>query len=236
MARTLFVSDVHLRPDAPETSRPFLEFLREECDALYLLGDIFDYWIGPQQLRSGDYGQELAARRARAARSRVYFVPGNRDYFVDERFARATGVRLLGERARVELGGRTALLAHGDFIYNRNPRYAAYRTVMRSRPVADLWRAVPAAVGKRLARGFKRVSRKTTPVVEWTSEDLVAGARPHFERGADVLICGHIHRAQHLTCEVARRRRDIFVLGDWDGGTRDYVEHDGRGFRLLRWE
>ncbi len=235
MSRTIFVSDVHLRPHAPAENRPFLEFLGRDCDALYIVGDLFDYWIGPKHLASADYRPELEALREKAGRAKVYFLHGNRDYLVEERFARATGVRILGARARIALDGRTVLLAHGDFIYNRNPKYTAYRRMMDARPVRDLWRAVPAALGKALARGYRRISPLTTRPMSWPSEDLLAGARPHFEKGADVLICGHIHQPQHLTTELGGRRRDLYVMGDWCGGTRDYVEHDGRGFRFTRW-
>lgn len=235
MSRILFAADIHLRPRSPEHNRPFLDFLEEECEALYLLGDVFDYWIGPKHLRSVDYREELEALRKKSSRCKVFFIHGNRDYFVDEKFARATGVAILGERARLELGGRTVLLAHGDFIYNTNAKYAAYRALMRSRPVADLFLAIPAAAGKALARGFRKVSKKTTPAVAWSRDDLVARAQPIFDLGNDVLICGHIHAPQQVTVEARERRRDIFILGDWDGGTRDYVEfEEGRGFRLVR--
>jgi len=235
MARTLFVSDVHLRPHAGGRNAPFFRFLEQDCDALYLVGDIFDYWIGPKHLAGPDFAEELAALRRRAARSKVYFIKGNRDYLVEEKFEKATGIEILGDRARIELGGRTVLLAPGDFIYNTNPKYTAYRTMMRSRPIRDLWLQVPAAVGKRLIGGFRKVSVRTTPKVAWEREQVIERARPFFEDGADVLITGHIHLPRHETVELAGRRRDVYIMGDWCGGTQDYVEHDGRGFRFARW-
>ncbi len=234
MPRTLFVGDVHLKPHCPEAWRPFLDLLDEECDALYLVGDTFDYWVSPGQILSGEYREAVEAIRRKAARAKVYFLRGNRDYLAEGKFARAAGVTLLDDRVRIDLGGRRVLAAHGDFLYNKNPKYAAYRTMMRSRPVKDLWRQVPSGMGKALARGLKAVSAKTTRRVEWTPQDLVARARPLFSRGTDVLICGHIHQPQHLEVAVGGRLCDLFILGDWCGGTRDYVEFDGRGFRLSR--
>jgi UDP-2,3-diacylglucosamine hydrolase len=235
MARTLFASDVHLRASSPAANRPFLRFLEEPCEALYILGDLFDYWIGPKHLASADYREEIAALREKSARSKVFFIHGNRDYLAEGRFARATGVTILGDRARIELGGRVVLLAHGDFIYNTNPKYAAYRTLMRSKPIADLWLALPAFAGRTLVRGFRKVSKRTTPAYAWKPESLLARARPLFEQGADAFICGHIHLPQHLECEVAGRKRDVFILGDWEGGTQDVVEHDAAGFRFYPW-
>jgi len=135
-------------------------------------------------------------------------------------------VRVAGAEVSFRLGGRNVLCAHGDFIYNRNPKYSAYRRLMRFGPVRDAYLAMPAAVGKTLARGFRKVSRRTTPAYSWTRGDLLEGARPHFDRGVDVLICGHLHLPTHLECERGGRRRDLYVVGDWDG-TGDTVEFDG---------
>ena len=233
--RTLFASDVHLRPNDPPANASFLRFLLQDCDVLYLVGDLFDYWIGPRHLDAPDYEVELEALRRKSERTRIFFVKGNRDYLLDARFERVSGMKVLGDRARVPIGGRAVELAHGDFLYNKNPKYTAYRTMMRSKPVEALWRAVPAAVGKRIVRGYRKVSPMTTRPVVWTPAELAARARPVFEQGADVLICGHIHQPQHLQLDVGGRRRDLFILGDWCGGTQDYVEWDGAEFRFKRW-
>jgi UDP-2,3-diacylglucosamine hydrolase len=217
-SRTLFVSDVHLRPRDPAANRPFLRFLERDCDTLYVVGDLFDYWIGPRQLETGDYDEEIDVLRRKSKSTRIFFIKGNRDYLVEERFARATGMTLLGDRARVELGGKSVALAHGDFVYNRNPKYTAYRTLMRSKPIEALWLQMPAFVGRALVRGYRK-------------EDLAAGAKPFFEAGADVVMIGHIHQPQHVRTE----RGDLYILGDWCGGTQDYVEWDGSAFRFLRW-
>ncbi len=234
MPRTLFVGDVHLEPRRPETWRPFMDLLERECDDLYLLGDTFDYWVGPGQIRSGEYGEAIEAIRRKAARARIYFLRGNRDYLVDRKFARAAGVTLLEDRVRLKLGGKSVLAAHGDFLYNKIPKYAAYRAMMRSRPVGDLWRQVPTGVGEALARGFKAVSARTTRKIRWSHDELEGLARPVFEGGIDVLICGHIHQPHHLRVRAGGRTCELFVVGDWAGGTRECVEHDGGGFRLVR--
>lgn len=235
MSRTLFVSDVHLRPRDPAANRPFLRFLEQDCETLYVVGDLFDYWIGPRQLETGDYDVEIEALRRKSERTRICFIKGNRDYLVEDRFSRATGMTLLGEQARIEVGGRRVALAHGDFVYNRNPKYSAYRALMRSKPIEALWLQLPAAVGRLLVRGYRKVSPMTTRAVAWTREDLAAGARPYFERGADVVVIGHIHQPQHIEAESGGRRRDLYILGDWCGGTQDYLEWDGTSFRFLPW-
>lgn len=235
MPRTLFVSDVHLRPRDRAGYASFFEFLKEDCEALYILGDLFEYWMGPKHLKEDDYPDVLDALKARSQRSRVYFIHGNRDFLVEEKFASRTGVTVLGDRARISLGGRVSLLCHGDTIYNTNPKYSAYRALSRSKPVGDLWRAVPAAVGKRLLGGYRKVSRMTTPAASWPAEKIVERARAFLADGAEVLIAGHIHVPQHVSFQLNGRPRDIFILGDWEGGTQDYVDHDGRAFHFRRW-
>ena len=235
MARTLFVSDVHLRAKDPAHNRPFLQFLEEKCDALYIVGDLFDYWIGPKHLDMDDYRTEIQSLRQKSASCPIFFIKGNRDYLVEERFERGTGMKVLGDRGRLDLAGRTVLLAHGDFIYNTNPKYTAYRTLMRSKPIEDLWLQVPSFVGRSLGRSFRAVSKKTTPTYAWNEGELLDRARPFFEAGADVLITGHIHRPTHLREKLQGREREVFILGDWCGGTQDYVDHDGRDFHFRRW-
>ncbi len=239
MKRALFIGDVHLRPADPAYNSPFMEFLaaqRKGLDALYILGDLFDYWIGPKHLDSEDYRDILRElREITRAGVKVEFVHGNRDYFVEERFERVTGVHVAGDDLALTLGGRKVHCAHGDFVYNRNPKYAAYRALMRFKPVQAAWLAMPASVGKGLAKGFRKVSRRTTPPVEWSNDELLVSARPVLERtAADVLICGHIHWPAHVKCNVAGRARELFVMGDWCGGTRDYVEWNGTTLSLLR--
>lgn len=235
MSRTLFVSDVHLRPNDPDYNRSFLRFLEQDAAAIYIVGDLFDYWIGPAHLRRDDYRPEMEAIRRKSRECPVYFLRGNRDYLVEEGFERATGTRILGDRAQLDLDGVRVALAHGDFVYNTNPKYTAYRTLMRSRPIEALYGQIPAFVQVRLVRGFRKVSPRTTPSHAWTPEELFDRARPFFDAGADVLIAGHIHLPTHLVREHRRRSRQVFIMGDWCGGTQDYVEHEAGEFRFKRW-
>jgi UDP-2,3-diacylglucosamine hydrolase len=235
MPRTLFVSDVHLRAEDPANNQAFLKFLELDCETLYIVGDLFDYWIGPKHLGMPDYRHELEEIRKKSAHTRIFFIKGNRDYLVEGKFEKSTGIKILGDRARIDLGGRTVLLAHGDFIYNTNPKYTAYRALMKSKPIEDLWLAAPPFVGKSLARVARKLSRKTTPSYVWKKDELFARALPFFEQGADVLITGHIHLPTHLKESVNGRLREVFIMGDWCGGTQDYVEHDGRDFHIKPW-
>jgi UDP-2,3-diacylglucosamine hydrolase len=236
VTRTIFVGDVHLHPrgDSPAgKNRRFLDFLdarRRDTAAVYLLGDIFDYWIGPKMIGSGEYAGALDALAALTKSGvALWWIHGNRDYLIERRFAAKTGVKILGDGVMLTLGGRTVYAAHGDFIYNKNTNYTAYRRLMNFAIPRAIFTSIPRAVGSGMAKGFRTVSRKTTPAYRWTRDDIVAGAKRHFERGADLLICGHIHLPMHVECSHRSKPRDIYVLGDWDGNA-EYVEFDGDRF------
>lgn len=233
--RTLFVSDVHLGIDDR------LKFARLESlldarlrpgDALYLLGDIFEYWVSETHAREPLYArliEKLAMLGRRGVR--VGYVAGNRDYLVGRPFASATGAALLGRSARIELDGRPVHLEHGDMIFNTNWRHAAYRNLMRIRMLQAAAVRIPARVGHLIGRGFRRLSRANTPEFEWSREELIERARPVLERGVDIFIFGHIHLPQRIDLDLAGRPRVLFVLGDWDQ-TGTYLEHDEAGFSL----
>ena len=233
----LFLSDVHLSPDQPAKTERFVAFLRDvagRIDALYILGDLFDYWIGPQHVGMPDYRAILGAFRAHADRGlRIAFVPGNRDYKVGPELARATRMEILPARADLRLGGRRVRLEHGDFLFNRNPRYTAYRRIAGARGARRLWAGIPTSLAFWIASGVRAVSRKDTPKAPFrTDADLLGAARPAFGQGVDVLVCGHLHRAADLRAEVDGRGRRLIVLGEWEP-ERNYARYEKGEFRLI---
>ncbi len=238
MSRHIFVSDTHVHPGLPGGSHSFLDFLKGPCrnaDVVWLLGDIFDYWTGPKHLSGSDYPQLLdALRELTAFGVRVEFIHGNRDYLVGRPFEKMTGVNVLGSSHTITLGGRQVYLAHGDFIYNRNPKYTAYRHVMNFPLLRHAVSSIPVSLSGWLARRFQTVSRKTTPIVNWSGKEILEEVRPLFLRGIDTVICGHIHLPQHQVVSQPGVEKEVYILGDWDGGSTHYLEYDGE-FRFQPW-
>ena len=217
-----FVSDVHLNPAAPAKSERFARFLeatRREACALYVLGDLFDWWIGPRQRDLPDFAGTVAAlARAAAAGSPVAFLPGNRDFLFPGGGA-PDGVRLLGDRARVRIQGKELLLTHGDLLCTADRRYQRWRRVARSSLLRAAARHAPAALLRRAALALRAGRRREIARKSPSEMGITArGVRVAFAGGADAVVCGHVHRQEARPVPLGERTGWLYVLGAWEGG------------------
>lgn len=241
--RRVFLSDVHLTPRDPVRTARLVEFLARQAprtDELYILGDLFDYWIGPKHLDMPDYQDALDALRAAAgAGVRIVFIQGNRDFYMDGRFARATGVELApaGTEHRLTIDGRQVYLCHGDYLEGRAGPGFRIQEAIRSRFVQSLFTQLPASMADALARFYRWLSgrksrRPKASVRHLGPHGLYEPALlDHFRHGVDVIVCGHVHTAQEVSFDVAGRKRTLFTLGDWSDG-ESYLEEDQGRWRL----
>ena len=238
--RRVFLSDVHLSPRRPERARRLIGFLEREAHRtaeLYILGDLFDYWIGPKHLARPDYRDALDAL-ARATRGglRVVFIHGNRDFYM-RGFEEATGIEVPPGRTelRLDVGGRQVLLCHGDYLEGRRGLGFRIQEFIRSRPVEWVWTRLPGCLAALGARFYRWVSGRKGRRPRRAG---AAGRGPHglsedalraeFGRGTDVIVCGHVHAAQEVALEVDGRPRTLLTLGCWSDGESYVVEEDGR--------
>lgn len=217
--RTLFISDLHLGHHHPGLVQNFFRFLGDQAasaDQLFILGDFFDAWIGDDD---DDPLVEDVKRHLRdyARDHAVFFLHGNRDFLLGERFAADTGVRLLPESWRIDLGGRAALIMHGDTLCTRDVEYMKFRAMVRSPAWQQQILAMPLAQRRQLAADLRRNSQSLNAM---KAEDIVDVTPAEVEKvmraaGVDLLIHGHTHRpARHpLTLDGAPAER--WVLGDW---------------------
>lgn len=232
MHKAWFASDVHLNPGDPERTRRFLAFLaawrRADCP-LYLLGDLFDWWLGRGHAAAPDFAEALAGiREAASGHARpLFFLFGNRDLLIRSPGDAPAGLTVLGESAEIDLGGRRTLLVHGDQLCTQDRRHQRYRSVMLGRAVGLLDRALPYPVKGTIARRLRKASRGGMGEARIPEEALL----PHWKRGIDVVVCGHIHKQGTHAYAVDGRPKTLHVLGDWCQGT-PFLEFDGGGFRF----
>lgn len=236
MPHTLFISDLHLSPDTQAANATLLKFLREtapRADALYVLGDLFDYWIGDEGLAQ-PFARDIAQAFHALAQGGVplYFMHGNRDFLVGRRFARETGMKILRDPTLIDLYGSPTLLMHGDTLCTDDVDYLKFRKKARN-PIAQwIFLARPLAKRLQIARDMRGKSEqakkgKSMAIMDVTAKGVEDALRAHaYPR----LIHGHTHRPARHDHNVDGRACERWVLGDWyDHGS--YLLCDAGGCR-----
>jgi UDP-2,3-diacylglucosamine hydrolase len=237
MPRTLFISDLHLAEDRPATTERFARFLAQTvpgADAFYILGDLFEYWVGDDGLAL-DFPARIASLLRPAARAvPAFFMHGNRDFMVASRFCAETGLRLIPDPTVIDLYGERTLLMHGDTLCTGDHAYLAYRAQVRN----PAWQAAALArpIEERIAiaRGMREKSEgakggKVETIMDVTPEAVESA---FASAGCRLLIHGHTHRPARHEHAAGGRPCVRWVLPDWyeAGG---YLEASPAGIRAV---
>jgi UDP-2,3-diacylglucosamine hydrolase len=233
---TLFVSDLHLASDRPMITRLFMDFLADtatEADALYILGDLFEAWIGDDD--DDPLGRQVAAALGALVDKGVGvgFIHGNRDFLVGEQFATSSGVTLLPESQVIDLYGMSTLIMHGDTLCIDDTSYQALRAQVRTPAWQARMLALPLAQRRELARRYRLDSQqalreKAEDITDVNPQAVIAALRQH---GVRRLIHGHTHRPAIHELNVNGAPANRIVLGDWyDAGS--VLRCDESGCRL----
>jgi UDP-2,3-diacylglucosamine hydrolase len=234
MKPLLFLSDLHLAPDRPKATAAFHAFCAgpaRSAGAVYILGDLFDSWIGDDELRDR-FPAEIAAsiRSVTQLGVPVHIAHGNRDFLLGERFAAATGATLLPERHLVDVDGTPTLLSHGDELCVGDIAYQQYRARIRSPEAQRRLLSLPLFVRRLIARWLRRKSRNATSLKAESIMDVddAAVAATFRDTGVARMIHGHTHRPATHSVDVDGRSRERIVLADWhDEG--QYLRIDDSG-------
>jgi len=215
-----FISDLHLQAALPRTTQAFFDFLEQQARhaaQLYLLGDIFEYWAGdddidtPYQRSIVDALHDIAQRGVQ-----LFWIAGNRDFLAGAAFAKAAGLTILEDPHVITLAGRAITLAHGDAQCTDDTAYMAFRAQVRQTAWQQQFLSMPLVQRKAIIEGVRKTSQdagkeKTADIMD-VNADAIADL---FERtGTQVLIHGHTHRpALHVGNDDGRLR---YVLPDWE--------------------
>ena len=233
----LLISDLHLQEERPDITRAFLDLLAtraRDAQALYILGDFFEAWIGDDGMTPFQQSICQALRELSDSGTRVFLMHGNRDFLIGQAFCKAAGCTLLKDPSVVEMGGEAVLLMHGDSLCTRDEAYMKLRRYLRNPLSLWILRHLPLATRRKLARKLRSESKaqtrmKANDIIDVTAEEVPRLMQRH---GVHTLIHGHTHRpAIHkLTLDDGSAGRRI-VLGDWDkqGWT---LQVDEQGFQL----
>lgn len=238
MAHALLISDLHLPLAASPLRDRFAQFLAgpaRAASALYVLGDLFEVWIG-DDAGLAEYGIERACLRAlTCAGVPVYFQHGNRDFLVGKAFAAATGVDILPDPVIVELGGARTLLSHGDLWCTDDAAYQRWRRFSRNGMVQAVYGALPRGWRERFAgtvRAHSDAGKQYKPadIMDVNDGAIRAAFRAH---GVAQMIHGHTHRPATHDYEVDGRACRRHVLADWRPERCEALRVDGSGVQRI---
>lgn len=238
MSRTLFISDLHLSSEQPQLSAQLFDFLAGEArgaQSLYILGDLFDAWLGDDVLDMPP-GDPLARQVAdalcalRDAGTEVRLMHGNRDFLLGQGFAQASGAGLIEDPTIVTLGSRRVVLMHGDTLCTDDVAYQKFRVMARAKAFQDEFLSKPLAARRLIAQEYRAKSeqaKRATPeeIMDVTPSAVVEAFRRH---AVSCMIHGHTHRPATHVHEVDGQRCERWVLPDWDRRGGFLVAENGR--------
>ncbi|MBE2894404.1 UDP-2,3-diacylglucosamine diphosphatase [Spirabiliibacterium falconis] len=216
MAHITFIADLHLSDDRPHLVTYFTRFMRSQArasEALYILGDLFEFWVGDDEQSDTIQCVQTEIRDLTAQGIPVYFQHGNRDFLLGERFAQKCGLILLPSYQCIEYAGQTILLCHGDTLCVDDQQYQRFRRLVHQRWLQKLFLMLPLALrlniaAKMRANSQRQKGQKNAEIMDVTPH-FVEHIMVHYN--VPTLVHGHTHRqAAH---NVAGGKR--FVLGDW---------------------
>ncbi|PSJ80538.1 UDP-2,3-diacylglucosamine diphosphatase [Neisseria iguanae] len=230
-----FIADLHLSESRPELTALFLRFMQEKAphaQAVYILGDLFDFWVGDDGQSSLIDSVKQTIRAVSNQGVACYFQHGNRDFMIGRRFARECGMTLLPDYQLVELFGQKALLCHGDTLCIDDLRYQAFRKKVHQKWRQKLFLMLPLAVRLKIAHKIRHASKqdkqqKPAEIMD-VNPEFTAGIVKQY--GVPLLIHGHTHRENIHVNELFTR----IVLGDWKVDYASVLKFDEQGFEFVK--
>lgn len=237
---TFFISDLHLCAARKETSELFLNFLKTEAslaDALYILGDFFEVWVGDDTIDEHDKRIIEALHAYQATGIPLYFMHGNRDFLIGKQFAKHVNCTLLQDPTVISLYGKKALLTHGDLLCTLDTHYQRFRKWVRNPLVKFLFLHLPFFLRRKIALSLRKKSKRyhatqqqDNPKFDVTAEGIQHMLAPY--KDVSLLIHGHTHKpGVHAFSESLKR----IVLGDWGAlGSALAVKGDDFSLKIIQ--
>ncbi|MFA6178655.1 MAG: UDP-2,3-diacylglucosamine diphosphatase [Candidatus Methylopumilus sp.] len=219
---SLFISDLHLCSSRPGITQQFLTFLSTsapQADALYVLGDLFEYWAGDDDLGDTHHQAIVAAfKTLRDTGTAIYFMHGNRDFLIAQKFAQAAGMQILDDPTLLKLYGHQVLLSHGDALCTDDTSYQQFRQQVRNPAWQKSFLEQPLSARKAQIEALRQrseneKSQKSLAIMDVNAEAVTAIMREHHY--PQFLIHGHTHRPARHLLSVDGHSCQRWVLGDW---------------------
>ena len=220
MTKTLFIADLHLSEERADISELFFHFLRTEAiqaQALYILGDLFEVWIGEDNITPLTTQVARELKHLHDSGVEIFFIHGNRDFLLGPKYAKKASITLLPQLQTINLYGKNVLIMHGDSLCTLDVEYQKFRTKSRRRWWQLMILSLPLAVRRAIARRARNRSAQVNSTKSMTIMDVTQSEVVNQMKIAevDVLIHGHTHRPDTHTFNIGAQASTRIVLGDW---------------------
>lgn len=225
----LLISDLHLTPSMPLTAQRFFDFCEKEAptvEALFILGDLFEYWVGDDAAALSPFHQEVSKSLSHLSKKvDCFYMHGNRDFLIGRSFLEKTGLRFLSDPSMVELADKQYLLSHGDLLCTADLAYQHYRRWVHKPWLQKLFLLLPLHWRRSIANhlrsknksGYQKVSPLDSAIERIkTDVTLEACAKLQNAHTFSNLIHGHTHRPMHHQENFGQQHWQRWVLSDWD--------------------
>ena len=215
-----FISDLHLQESRPDITKAFLEFLDDtasKAEKLYILGDLFEAWIGDDD--QNNFISEIQAALLKTNKTtKIFFLHGNRDFLIGTKFASSSGFELLHDLTIEEMFGNNVLLMHGDLLCTEDYDYQAFRKTSRDPKWQDEFLNKSIKERREIALNLRTISKEATEIKKDEIMDVSTTEviRIMEESSVNLLIHGHTHRPKSHNIKVNDQPAERIVLGDWD--------------------
>ena len=215
-----FISDLHLNEDRPDITKAFLNFLENtacKAEKLYILGDLFEAWIGDDD--QNEFISEVQNALIKISKTtKVFFIHGNRDFLVGPEFASSAGMKILNDPVVEEMYGNPVLLMHGDLLCIKDIDYQKFRKVSRDIKWQTEFLSKSLGERRKIAQDLRSASKEATggkkeEIMDVSESEVIKMIR---ESSVNLLIHGHTHRPNSHNIDLENHTAKRMVLGDWD--------------------
>ncbi|AXT70527.1 UDP-2,3-diacylglucosamine diphosphatase [Vibrio sp. dhg] len=217
---TLFISDLHLTPSRPDITECFVTFMRTEApkaDALYVLGDLFEFWVGDDDKTPFANKIRTEFKALTDSGVRVFFIQGNRDFLLGKRFCKQTGITLLDDVCTIDLYGKNAVILHGDTLCTDDVDYQKFRKTVHQPWLQWVFNHIPWFIKKKIVAKVQSdirddKSNKSLDIMDVNQSEVENVMSQYC---VDLMIHGHTHRPDTHHFDVNGVKKTRIVLGDW---------------------
>lgn len=236
---TLFISDLHLSAEQPQLTQLFLQLLATkavQADALYILGDFFEVWIGDDEQTELQIQIENALKKLTASGVKVYVMHGNRDFILGNKFCENSGCQLISDPSVIQLYNQQVLLLHGDSLCSKDSLHMYFRRFTRNKITLALFLTLPLAIRKKIANFLRNKSKAHTKNLpaEIMDVDFVTTQQQFEKYHSQFMIHGHTHKPGIHLFSNKNQVMERIVLSDWhDQG--NYLEWSADGKKELKY-